>query len=100
MDKNEPPKSFGYGEKDSTSYSDNPRVALTQKTNMGIQAKGSRKNNFAELVPGFGSDLAVPIEQTRRNDNIISRILRRFHQIAHGQHLAHIGIPVKWERRL
>ncbi len=71
MDKNEPPKSFGYGEKDSTSYSDNPRVALTQKTNVGIQAKGSHKNNFAELAPEFGSDLAVPIEQNHRNSSTI-----------------------------
>ncbi len=29
--------------------------------------KGSRKNKFAELVLRFGSDLADPIEQNRRN---------------------------------
>jgi len=37
---------------------------------------GLRRNNFAELAPGFGSDLAVPIEQNHRNSNTISRILR------------------------
>jgi len=47
-----------------------------------------RRNNFAELAPGFGSDLAVPIEQNHpreigfafhgagRDSNTISRILR------------------------
>ena len=39
-------------------------------------AKGSRKNKFAELAPGFGSDLVAPIEQNHRNSSTISRILR------------------------
>ena len=33
-------------------------------------AKGSRKNNFAELALGFGSDLADPREQNHRNSEL------------------------------
>jgi hypothetical protein len=33
----------------------------------GNQAQGSRKNKFPELALRFGSDLADPIEQNRRN---------------------------------
>ena len=33
--------------------------------------KGLRKNNFAELAPRFGSDLAAPIEQNHRNSSTI-----------------------------
>ncbi len=32
--------------------------------------KGSRKNKFAELALRFGSDLADPIEQNRRNSEL------------------------------
>ena len=34
-------------------------------------SKGLRKNNFAELAPRFGSDLAAPIEQNHRNSSTI-----------------------------
>ena len=39
-------------------------------------AKGLRKNNLAELAPGFGSYLAAPIEQNQRDSTTIARILR------------------------
>jgi hypothetical protein len=32
--------------------------------------QGSRKNNFAELALGFGSDLADPREQNNRNSEL------------------------------
>ena len=35
-----------------------------------MRPKGSRKNKFAELALRFGSDLADPIEQTRRNSEL------------------------------
>jgi len=35
-----------------------------------MTAKGSRKNKFAELALRFGSDLADPIEQNRRNSEL------------------------------
>jgi hypothetical protein len=40
------------------------------------QAKGSLKDNLADLAPRFRSDLAVSIEQNQRNNSIISWILR------------------------
>jgi len=35
-----------------------------------LTTKGSRKNKFAELALRFGSDLADPIEQNRRNSEL------------------------------
>jgi hypothetical protein len=58
------------------AYLQNPKKLRFANFFIIFPPKGLRRNNFAELAPGFGSDLAVPIEQNHRNSNTISRILR------------------------